>query len=213
VASNGPFVEVTATAGDGGGARIGDTARLAGALDVVVHVKAPSWAPVDRVVLWSNSVALGEQQVPAGSGTDHRATFRVSCPRDCWLVAEVTGSASMFPVVPATEFEPLDVGVLFQALAVGIDLSGLPLASKLRPDATEVVKPFAMTSPIWIDVDGGGFTPPKPPLPKKTWGERGATGRANEAGGAELPDVRERFRAAQGLVPGPPRSAAQGAAR
>lgn len=198
VASNGPFVELTATAADGSSARIGETARLSGSVDVAVRIQAPSWAPVDRVVLWSNSAKLGEQLIPAGSGTDYRGTFRVACPRDCWLVAEVTGSASMFPVVPATEFEPLDVGVLFQALAVGIDLSSLPLAGKLRPDATEVLKPFAMTSPIWIDVDGGGFTPPKPPLPRTTRGVSADAAR----GERQLPDVREAFRAAAGVAAG-----------
>jgi hypothetical protein len=161
---------------------------------VTVTVRAPSWAPVDRVVLWSNSGKVGERVVPASSGTDARLTFRLACPRDCWVVAEVTGSVSMFPVVPATEFEPLDVGVLFSALAAGIDLSSLPITGKLRPDATEVLRPFAMTSPIWIDVDGGGFTPPQPPLPKKTLDGTSAGPRATP------PDVRAQFRAAAGLA-------------
>jgi hypothetical protein len=200
VASNAPFVEMTVARGDGSGvARIGETVRALGTSEVTVTVRSPSWAPVDRVVLWSNSGKVGTQAVPAasgpGSGTDARLTFRLACARDCWVVAEVTGSASMFPVVPATEQEPLDVGVLFSALAAGIDLSSLPITGKLRPDATEVLRPFAMTSPIWIDVDGGGFTPPKPPLPKKTLG-----GGAASAVPGPLPDVRAQFRAAAGVT-------------
>lgn len=205
VASNGPFVEMT-VAGSGGAAAIGETVRAPGNAEVVVTVRSPSWAPADRVVLWSNSGKVGEQAL--GDGTDARATFRLACTADCWVVAEVTGRASMFPVVPATEFEPLDVGVLFSALAAGIDLSSLPLTGKLRPDSTEVSRPFAMTSPIWVDVDGGGFTPPKPPLPKKTLGGAGSASGASLPSGAGatprrrlLPDVREQFRAAQGVSP------------
>lgn len=200
VASNGPFVEMVVAGSERAGA-IGETVRAAGDAEVTVTVRAPSWAPVDRVVLWSNSGKVGERSVPAGEGTDARLTFRLACAADCWVVAEVTGSASMFPVVPATEIEPLDVGVLFSALAAGIDLSSLPLAGKLRPDATDVLKPFAMTSPIWVDVDGGGFTPPKPRLPAKTLGGVSGLSGGGGGGGRRLPDVREQFRAAPGVTP------------
>ena len=166
VASNAPLVELELLASDGTTAQIGDTVRAARDAEVVVRVRAPSWAPVDRVILWSNSQKVGEQALSAAQGTSAEVRFRLACVRDCWVVAEVTGSASMFPVVPATEFEPLDTAVLFRALAAGIDLGSLPLAGKLRPDATDVLRPFAMTSPIWLDVDGGGFTPPRTPLPR-----------------------------------------------
>ncbi|MEZ4360215.1 MAG: CehA/McbA family metallohydrolase [Kofleriaceae bacterium] len=185
VATNAPFVEVTVPGRDGRLARIGDTVRTSGAITVDVRVRSPSWAPVDRVILWSNSARVGEVVVPPERGTDARASFALTCPRDCWIVAEVTGSGSMFPVVPATEFEPLDAQVLFRALAAGIDLGALPITGKLRPDATDVLHPFAMTSPIWLDVDGGGFSPPKAPLPRRSRG-----------GAAQPPDVRAQFEAA-----------------
>jgi hypothetical protein len=191
VASNAPLVELTVDTADGGRARVGDTARVAPGAAVVVRVRAPSWAPIDRIALWSNGQKLGEVAVPSASATDAEARFPVSCARDCWVAAEVTGSASMFPVVPPTEIEPLDVAVLFRALAAGIDLGALPLVGKLRPDATEVLRPFAMTSPIWLDVDGGGFTPPRAPLPRRP--------ASAERTRRTWPDVREQFLAAPGV--------------
>lgn len=201
VASNGPFVELEVAGQGGAVGRIGDTVRAAAATEVTVTVRAPSWAPVDRVIVWANGIKVSERALSSAEGTDARLTIPLACPRDCWVVAEVTGTASMFPVVPATEIEPLDVGVLFSALAAGIDLSGLPLVGKLRPDSTDVVKPFAMTSPIWLDVDGGGFTPPLPPLPKKTLGTAGDAA-SQAATGRALPDVRAQFRRAAGLAVG-----------
>jgi Carboxypeptidase regulatory-like domain len=199
VASNAPFVELSVAASDGSVGRIGDTVRTGPATTLQIAVRAPSWAPVTRVRVWANGAVIAELPVPAAAGTDFRGSVPVACPRDCWLVVEANGDANMFPVVPATEFEPLDTNVLFSALAAGIDLSGLPVTGKLRPDATDVLRPFAMTSPIWLDVDGGGFTPPKPPLPR-----RRAPTQVQPA-----PDVREQFRAAPGAAVGAaPRPAA-----
>ncbi len=197
VASNAPLVELTVIGQDGQEARIGDTVRARGDAEVIVRVRSPSWAPVERIALWSNSQLVGQAEV--ADGTRAEARFRLACTRDCWVVAEVTGSASLFPVVPATEFEPLDTSVLFRALGAGLDLGALPLAGKLRPDATEVLRPFAITSPIWLDVDGGGFTPPRAPLPR-----RRATAERRTAEPA-WPDVRERFRAAPGIAVEPTR--------
>ena len=98
-----------------------------------------------------------------------------------WVVAEVTGTANMFPALTPTEFPPLDATVIIKALSVGLDLSTLPLTSKLRPSHTHIQTPYAITNPIWIDVDGDGWTPPKPPLSRKP------------AAAAPPPDVRARF--------------------
>lgn len=214
VASNAPLVELEVPTADGNVARIGDTARAERSFSVLVRVAAPTWAPVDRVVVWVNSQRQGEVALTAEQGTRAEVRVPVTCARDCWVVAEVTGSKSMFPVVPATEFEPLDTAVLFRALAAGIDLSALPLAGKLRPDATDVLRPFALTSPIWLDVDGGGFTPPRAPLPRRVAGAPSSAAVAPARAPRRWPDVRATFRNAPGVEIGAaPRRAAPGDAR
>ncbi|MBA2543592.1 MAG: hypothetical protein H0V17_28380 [Deltaproteobacteria bacterium] len=101
---------------------------------------------------------------------------------DAWVVAEVTGTSNMFPVVSPTEFPPLDATVIIQALSVGLDLSTLPIASSLKPERVHQSTPYAITNPIRIDIDGNGWTPPKSPLPMK-----------RTAKPAALPDVRSQF--------------------
>ena len=177
IATDAPFLDMAI--GDG---RIGDTiVARGGSVDVAIHVRAPSWAPVDHLVVYANSRIVASQAIPASQGTDYQTTVHLSLPVDSWVVAEVTGTANMFPALTPTEFPPLDATVIIKALSVGLDLSTLPLTSKLRPSHTHIQTPYAITNPIWIDVDGDGWTPPKPPLSRKP------------AAAAPPPDVRARF--------------------
>jgi hypothetical protein len=105
---------------------------------------------------------------------------------DAWVVAEVTGTQSMFPIATAKEFEPLDASVVIKALGAGLDLSGLTPTGALQPDKTTVVTPFAMTSPIWVDIDGGGWTSPRPALSR------------DKPAMAPAPDLRDTFDALPG---------------
>ncbi|HSS02105.1 MAG TPA: CehA/McbA family metallohydrolase [Kofleriaceae bacterium] len=185
IATNAPFVDMTI-----GEHRIGDTiTALGGAVDVVVRVRAPSWAPADRLVLYANSKVVMSQAIPAGQGTDFEASVHLALAVDSWVVAEATGTANMFPVVSPTEFPPLDATVIIKALSIGLDLSSLPLTSKLKPSSIHVTTPYAITNPIWIDVDGNGWTPPRPPLPPT-----GASARRS-------PDVRAQFGALPEVSP------------
>jgi hypothetical protein len=183
IVTNAPFIDMTA-----GGKLIGDTVTGA-AVDVKIHVRAPSWAKVDHLVVYSNSAVIADLPIDAGQGTDFSTTINVRPTTDAWVVAEVTGSGTMFPVLPPTEFPPLDATVVISALSVGLDLSTLPLASNLKPERTHVSTPYAITNPIWIDIDGNGWTPPKPPFAAKPQPRR------------TLPDVRAQFDALPEVSP------------
>jgi hypothetical protein len=181
IATNGPLVEMTV-----GDKMIGDTV-VGASVDVRVRVRAPSWAKPDKVIFYSTGGAiLATRDIPSGpadQGTDFETTLSVRPAADAWVVAEVVGTANMFPVLSPTELPPLDATVVIQALSVGLDLSTLPIASNLKPARTHISTPYAITNPIWIDIDGNGWTPPKPELPRKT----------APAKPAQLPDVRTQF--------------------
>jgi hypothetical protein len=176
VVTTAPFLELTV-----GGHGVGDTVAVpGGATDAAIHVRSPSWAPVDHLILYANSQVVADLAIPADHATDYQTTVHLALAVDSWVVAEVTGAANLFPVVSAIEFPPLDATVIIKALAVGLDLSSLPLTSSLAPSHTHITTPYAITNPIWIDVDGGGWTAPRPPLP-----DRGTAG--------PPPDVRAVF--------------------
>jgi hypothetical protein len=177
ITTNAPLVEMTI-----GDHRIGDTMiAQGGGVDVAIHVRAPSWATVDHLVIYANSQIVASQRIPASQGTDYQTRVHLQLARDSWVVAEVTGPGNMFPVLTPTEFPPLDATVIIKALSVGLDLSSLPLTAKLKPSHVHIQTPYAITNPIWIDVDGNGWTSPRPPLPR------------TRARSAEPPDVRSRF--------------------
>jgi hypothetical protein len=177
ITTNAPFLEMTA-----GSASIGDTV-VGPSVELRVRVRSASWARVNRLVVYSNSQVIAQRAIPPDQGTDYEAIVSFQPTRDAWVVAEVFGDDNMFPVLSPTEFPPLDLSAVIASLGVGLDLSELPLAAKLRPPLVHTQFPYAITNPIWIDVDGDGWTPPRPPLPRRT------------APPAARPDVRARFEA------------------
>jgi len=185
ITTNGPFVVMTIGKG-----AIGDTvAAPGGSVDVAIRVRAPSWATVDHLLLYANSQIVASQAIPASQGTDYQTTVHLDLTQDSWVVAEVTGSGNMFPALTPTEYPPVDATVVIKALAVGLDLSTLPLTSNLKPNRIHIQTPQAITNPIWIDVDGNGWTPPKPPLVRR------------RAPAGPAPDVRAQFEALPEISP------------
>jgi hypothetical protein len=185
IVTNAPLLEMMV-----GEHRIGDTVIAAGgSIDVAIRVRAPSWAKVDHLVLYANSRVVADQAIPADQGTDYQTRVHLDLTQDSWIVAEATGAGNMFPTLTPTEFPPLDATVMIKALSVGLDLSALPLTGNLKPPRVHVSTPYAITNPIWIDVDGNGWTPPMPPLPR------------TRASAAPPPDVRAQFDALPEITP------------
>jgi len=185
ITTTAPFVEMTI-----GNAMIGDTiVAQGGGVDVRVRVRAPTWGAVNHLVIYANSVVVADQMIPAGQGTDYETMVRVPLARDSWIVAEVEGPTNMFPVSTPVELPPLDATVIIQALSAGLDLSSLPVTAKLKPDQLHTSTPYAITNPIWVDVDGNGWRAPKQALPRIAPPSR------------SRPDVRDAFDALPELSP------------
>jgi hypothetical protein len=161
ITTNAPFVDIHV-----GASGIGDTiSDTRASVPVDITVKAPSWGAPDTLVVYMNSAIV--QTIPLTNGTSFTTTVMVNPSVDSWVVAEVTGTQNMFPVVTPIEFPPLDATIIIGALSAGLDLKALPIASALKPKRLHTVTPYAITNPIWIDHDGNGtWTPPKMPLPR-----------------------------------------------
>ncbi len=185
ITTNGPFIDMTA-----GDKMVGDTV-VGASIDVRIHVSAPKWAAVDTLVVYTASDTVPMKiAIPPERSTDFETIVTVKPTKDAWVVAEVTGKSNMFPVLSPTEFPPLDATVIINALSVGLDLSSLPIASNLKPERTHVSTPYAITNPIWIDVDGNGWTPPKTPFVS-----------LQQPVATETPDVRAQFDAIKEVGP------------
>jgi hypothetical protein len=101
IATNGPFVTITATAAGGLSAEIGDTIRTRDPVTVEVVVRAPSWMVVDRVILLENGVPVFDRPASAGGPSDPSLRFRGSYTSvsagDLFFMARVEGGRSPPP--------------------------------------------------------------------------------------------------------------------
>ncbi len=147
--TNGPFVEVEIAGGAMGGEVDVDTDEGA---TVNIQVQAAEWIDVDRGRIWVNgevvetfAVQLVERRF------EHRTT--VPLARDSWVVVEVTGDGSMFPIVRPVDIPPLQLGTAFGAIAEPLGLGGSSFGA-LEPDLVGVFTPVAITNPVFVRVPG-----------------------------------------------------------
>ncbi|MEO1271821.1 MAG: CehA/McbA family metallohydrolase, partial [Myxococcota bacterium] len=162
--TNGPFVELFVNNEPIGSSTLDND----GQLEVRVRVQAPQWVQVNRANLIANGQTVDTFEVvmePNGiGGTVFETTRTITIDRDAWIVAEVSGDRSMFPVVTPVEVPPVLLDDAIAALAGGTGDSGggLSLGSlfggsslgELEPGLTRVITAYALTNPIWVDTDG-----------------------------------------------------------
>lgn len=103
VASTGPFVAL-----DAGGAGPGDlvTPDAAGGVTITLEVRAASWMPIERVMLFENGApkqswdASSVPSVALGDGALwFRHELRLEPGADSWYSVEVAGNAELAPVI------------------------------------------------------------------------------------------------------------------
>ncbi len=137
VASTGPMLDVS-IGGVGPGGLVPGPAGSSVTLSISLY--APDWVPVDEVrVVVNGSTPI---QVPMASFTASATDFRlrtttVTVPmpvgKDAWLVVEAGVSRSQ----------------------AGPYMAGTPWNKIMKG-----IYPIAITNPIFVDVNGGGYTPP-----------------------------------------------------
>ena len=136
VASTGPLLDVSVGTIGPGGLVVGSNASVT----VSISLYAPDWVPVDEVRVVVNGAT--PIQIPLASfttsPTDSRlraTTLSVPMPagKDAWIVVEAG--------VSRTQTGAYQLGTPWNKIMKGI-------------------YPIAVTNPIFVDVNGGGYTPP-----------------------------------------------------
>jgi hypothetical protein len=136
VASTGPMLDVTVNGVGPGGLVSGPAATVS----IAISLYAADWVPVDEIRVVVNGVA---QVVPMTSFTPSATDFRlrtatldgIAMPagKDAWVVVEAG--------VPLATTGAYQAGTPWNRIMKGI-------------------YPIAVTNPVFVDVDGGGYTPP-----------------------------------------------------
>ena len=159
VVTNGPFIELTVN-GQGLGREVvtGDT----GTIRVDLKVKAVPWVDVRHVILRRGGKNQGQRPEILESFEVPEVQEPLACkcrfelkktysgiPDDSFLVVEVSGERSMWPV-----FTPREVASIQISDAVGVIGGAFGFGNKYgryRPAATNIVTPYAFTNPIWLN--------------------------------------------------------------
>lgn len=159
VASYGPFV--TATIDD---KSFGEVVKASPGdeKDLLLVVQTPSWFGVDRAEVYVNGYIVHE--LTKGHGPEVIEDFRVKAPitvpdRDAWVVVIAMGLRD------ENQLRPLVFDIPFGEIQLSQTASGafadVPVVNMILtadpsvPDWSPIV-PYAMTNPIFIDIDGNG---------------------------------------------------------
>ncbi|MCB9744837.1 MAG: CehA/McbA family metallohydrolase [Alphaproteobacteria bacterium] len=154
----GPFLRFTANDEvTMGGELVGD-----GPIDLYIEVQSPTWFDVDRVELYRNGTLIYEQSIetPNSDVLNLAVNFTDEPEQDSWYVLLAAGDSDLYPLFTPTEYAPVQLqDIITDALSSVPAVSGLltPLPAHPRDYPTY---PFALTNPIWVDIDGDGFDAP-----------------------------------------------------
>lgn len=158
IASSGPFVRFSAN----GSTPIGGTVTGAGEVSFTIEVSSPTWFDVSRVELYRNGTLIQDWAIetPNADIVNLSTTFTDAPDQDAWYVVIAMGESDLYPLFTPTDYPPVQLqDVVFEALstvpAVGGLLSTLPPMPRSGP-----TYPYALTNPIWVDLDGDGFDAP-----------------------------------------------------
>lgn len=164
IVTNGPFVLLTVE-GDGECyhrkkaekldrtvCRMGDLASARGGRVVVeVETRAASWVKIDRVNLIVNGEVVSTFE--GDNQTLSKVRQEIEVNGDGWIVAEVSGSESMFPVIAPREIPSVQVSDALGSIASSFGIDFSPFGN-LKPSQTGVATPYAFTNPVFLDHDG-----------------------------------------------------------
>ncbi len=162
VASYGPFIRFWADDPDQG---IGSELEASGPVELTVEVQSPTWFDVDRVEVYENGTLIHEWDglAPNSDVVNLFETLTVEPTEDSWYVVVAMGSEGLGPLFTPVEYPNIQLqDVVLEAL------TSVEAAASIASALGEVVErpltfptyPYAITNPIWVDVDGGDWTPP-----------------------------------------------------
>jgi hypothetical protein len=192
IVSDGPLVELCAgtacgapgtpwpSPGPGAALVGGNSYAPSGQVTVRVRVQAAPWVDVSDVKIWRGETIVQEFAVPPSQAvirTDQ--SFTISIPQNTYVIAEISGSKTMWPAVTAYEQPPILISDAVRSIAEQFP-GFVTNYFSLDPSLVQEVVPWAITNPIWVNLTGSTSSPltvsgppplvmnPPGPLPHRT---------------------------------------------
>jgi hypothetical protein len=127
-----------------------------GKITLDLDIQTAPWVKIDKVTLTMNGEVIAT--IEGNRETLGRISQSVPVREDGWLIAEISGEASMFPMVTTREVPSIQISNALGSIASAFGFSLSPFGN-LRPSEVTIAKPYAFTNPIFIDATGDGWTP------------------------------------------------------
>ena len=151
VMSNCPFIRMQV--GDRG---IGSlVASSGGTVGVDIEVQTSSWCRPEILNVYLGKQLAATISIPFEEARKFKRHVELPARADTFVIAEVTGSQSTFPIVPGYEVPSIEMSKALSSIGSNLGLS-LDSWGNLRPRQKQLVTPYALTNPIFIDGDGDG---------------------------------------------------------
>jgi len=163
VASYGPFVRFFVA--DDPDQGIGSEIQASGPVSFYVEVQSPTWFDVSRLEVYENGTLIQEHDIPTPNAdvVNFAQEITVEPQQDSWYVVVAMGDDDLSPLFTPVEIPPVQLqDVVLEALVVVPAVASF-LSPAIPIPLTYPVYPYALTNPIWVDTDGGGFDPPGVP--------------------------------------------------
>ncbi|MFT5456690.1 MAG: hypothetical protein ACI9K2_003177 [Myxococcota bacterium] len=111
--------------------------------------------------MYENGTLIHVWEVPdTGDVLRLDEVLALSPARDSWYVLIVNGDGDLAPVFTPVEIPYVDLQVVVEDALSEIGAVSSFLSPAIPIPREYPVHPFALTNPIWVDVDGGGFDAP-----------------------------------------------------
>lgn len=169
VASYGPFVDATIDGksfGDVVPATAGETKKL------LLTVGTPSWFGVDRAEVYVNGhiVRVIDGAEEPGETYDLRVEVPIEVPaRDSWVVVTALGlrdANQMHPVILDIPYGEVQLSQLASGAFADVPVVSTLFAAEPSVPDWSAIFPYAITNPIYLDVDADGkYSAPNGPPP------------------------------------------------
>ena len=164
VATYGPLINFTA---EGPANVVGsDVSVTDGDATLQIQVQSPRWMRVDRVEVYENGrlMRVFTDEITPDQVMKLDVNFTVAPrdadgnPMDAWYVVIAMADQDLAPLYTPVDVPPLQLNDVVVGALSGLDLGSIGVGAAVGDPApfpkTHPVYPYALTNPIWIDVDG-----------------------------------------------------------
>jgi hypothetical protein len=177
-----PFVKM-----DIEGIGIGGTVQASEhSVTVAIDVQTSTWCRPDKINIYVGRNIAKSIDIPIEDVRHFQTNVTVTVDTDTFVIAEVVGTQSTFPILPGAEVPSIEISKALASLGESLGMGFGGATGNLRPEKRHITQPYALTNPIFVDADADGrwepiFTMTSPVQDKNAAASHGPSATRNKS--------------------------------